>query len=292
VRFFSPTFGVHIKMRVNFLNKLIAASSIFTILVSTVGIFESYSYAKDYNESEIMQKQEAFKVPPFDSELFSKVDDTTKSPYSSVGTVFVKGQTLASGVLIGKNTVITNYHIARLANKNPSNIIFTPGSTRDEGSVEVKTPYGQFEAEDINESPYGQGTDLAIIKLKTNKNGESAGDLVPPAKIPDNIDLQSGDKINLLGYPYNYSTHTLYRSEIEIFDLESGAYFGYTEPGNSGSGIFNLQGELVGIHVGKGGQHNLPIGKFFNGPLGSLYTVDNTLSTIGNDLKKRAKLQE
>ncbi|HHU6751519.1 TPA: hypothetical protein ACUI23_002245 [Staphylococcus pseudintermedius] len=101
----------------------------------------------------------------------------------------------------------------------------------------------------------------------------------------------AGDIISLLGYPNHYSAFSLFSSQIEIFDVNISQYFGYTESGHSGSGLFNLQGELVGIHIGKDGSYNLPLGKFFNPPLGSVYSVDNTLTTIGNDLKKRAELQ-
>ncbi len=68
---------------------------------------------------------------------------------------------------------------------------------------------------------------MSIIKLKPNKDGKSAGDLIPPAKIADSIDLQQGDKISLLGYPYNFSTNSLYRSEIEIFNLNWSIFWVY-----------------------------------------------------------------
>ncbi|HDH0858030.1 TPA: trypsin-like peptidase domain-containing protein [Staphylococcus aureus] len=274
----------------SFFKKIIFAASVFTVCLP-VFPFESTLQAKEYDEEEIMRLKEKFKVPPTDKELYTHITDNTRSPYNSVGTVFVKGKTLATGVLIGKNTIITNYHISRQADKNPSNIIFTPAQNRDIEKHEFPTPYGKFEAEEIKEYPYGQGTDLSIIKLKPNEKGESAGDLVQPAKIPDSIDIQSGDRYVLLGYPYNYSSYSLYQSLIEIFnDIQ---YFGYTEPGNSGSGIFNLNGELIGIHSGKGGKYGLPLGVFFNRTISSLYSVDNTVGdTLGNDLKKRAKLDE
>lgn len=214
-----------------------------------------------------LKKRDSFNAPPTDPELYSHVINNTKSLYNSVGTVFVKGETLATGVLIGKNTMITNYHISRQAKKDPSKIIFTPGQNRDVEKVEFPKPYGSFEAEEINEYPYGQGTDLSIIKLKPNDKGQSAGDLVPPAVIPDSIDVQKGDKLTLLGYPYNYSTSSLYQSQIEIFSTTNAHYFGYTEVGNSGLGIFDLQGKLVGIHQGKGGEYGLPSGILFNKPI-------------------------
>lgn len=270
--------------------KIILAASIFTISLPVIP-FESTLQAKEYSAEEIRKLKQKFEVPPTDKELYTHITDNARSPYNSVGTVFVKGSTLATGVLIGKNTIVTNYHVAREAAKNPSNIIFTPAQNRDAEKNEFPTPYGKFEAEEIKESPYGQGLDLAIIKLKPNEKGESAGDLIQPANIPDHIDIQKGDKYSLLGYPYNYSAYSLYQSQIEMFN--DSQYFGYTEVGNSGSGIFNLKGELIGIHSGKGGQHNLPIGVFFNRKISSLYSVDNTFGdTLGNDLKKRAKLDK
>lgn len=109
--------------------------AMFMLLITSM---EANLYAIEYTDEEIQKKRDFFKTRPSDSELFSKIQDTTRSPYSSVGTVFVKGKTIATGILIGKNTVITNKHIARLAENDPSKIIFTPGSTRDEGSLVVK----------------------------------------------------------------------------------------------------------------------------------------------------------
>ncbi|HHU6750011.1 TPA: trypsin-like serine peptidase [Staphylococcus pseudintermedius] len=272
----------------NLLGKIIIATTLTTVLLPATGFVETHLYAKEYSEEEIQKKQDSFKIRPDDSNLFEKIKDTTKKPYHSVGTVFVKGETLASGILIGKDTVITNNHVARLAKKDPTKVIFTPGSTREEGSLIVNEPFGRFIAEDINESPYGGGVDLSIIKLKPNENGQSAGDIITPARIPDHVDVQSGDVISLLGYPYNTTTHALFRSQIEVFSIVPFQYFGYTEQGNSGSGIFNLQGELVGIHSGKGGQYNLPLGLLFSRQVGSLYSIDHTSTTMAKDLKNRA----
>ncbi|HDJ3126540.1 TPA: trypsin-like peptidase domain-containing protein [Staphylococcus aureus] len=272
--------------------KCVIKLTIVAMSIIVLGFTDTNLYAKEYSDEEIQRKKDSFKSRPSDPEIFSKIQDPTRSPYSSLGTVFVKGKTLASGVLIGKNTVITNKHIARLAENDPSKIIFTPGSTRDEGSLVVKKPFGEFTAVEINEAPYGGGTDLSIIKLKTNENGKSAGDIVTPANIPDNVDVQPGDKITLLGYPYNTATHSLFKSQIEVFNNQTFQYFGYTEPGNSGSGIFNLQGELVGIHAGKGGKYGLPFGILFNRQIGSSYSTDKTVTTLAKDLKNKAKIQE
>lgn len=111
---------------------------------------ENKLFANTYEESEILKKREKYNAAPstLSEEVFSKVSNTMKSPYNSVGTVFIKGETIASGVLIGKNTIITNYHVSRMAKKDPTKVIFTPGSTKTEDGV-YKTPYGQFVAEEI-----------------------------------------------------------------------------------------------------------------------------------------------
>ncbi|MDE9799697.1 trypsin-like serine peptidase [Staphylococcus delphini] len=279
-------------MKKDILKRLIVATSVVLASTSIIGFSETKVHANTEDEAKIKEKQDQFNQHPsnLSEEDFSKVLNTKMSPYNSVGTVYVKQEVMATGVLIGKSTIITNSHVAELAKKDASKVIFTPGTTRTEDGLQI-TPYGQFEGEEINEAPYGGGTDLAIIKLKANKDGQKAGDLTAPAKIPDNIDVEVGDKIGLIGYPNNYTPLTLYRSGIEVFDPELAQYFGYTEAGNSGSGIFNLQGELVGIHVGKGGKYNLPKGYFFNKKISSLYSVDQTQTTLGKDLKKRAELQ-
>ncbi|HCU0866382.1 TPA: exfoliative toxin B, partial [Staphylococcus aureus] len=124
----------------------ILAASIFTISLPVIP-FESTLQAKEYSAEEIRKLKQKFEVPPTDKELYTHITDNARSPYNSVGTVFVKGSTLATGVLIGKNTIVTNYHVAREAAKNPSNIIFTPAQNRDAEKNEFPTPYGKFEAE-------------------------------------------------------------------------------------------------------------------------------------------------
>lgn len=198
---------------------------------------------------------------------FSKVQDTTQSPYQSVGSIFVKGKTLATASVVGKNKIITNYHIARQAENDPSKIIFRPGQTKDDQG-NVKNPFGEFEAKSIEEAPFGQGTDLAIVTLKPNKEGKEVGDVVKPLTFGNGDAVGQNQVLHLVGFPYNTVQHTMYKQRIEVHSTQGALkYFGYTEVGNSGSPIFDDNNEIIGIHIGKSmieGKGNILIGKLFD----------------------------
>ncbi|HBD1268522.1 TPA: exfoliative toxin A [Staphylococcus aureus] len=245
------------------ISKVLLSLSLFTVGASAFVIQDELmqkNHAKAEVSAEEIKKHEekwnkyygvnAFNLP---KELFSKVDekDRQKYPYNTIGNVFVKGQTSATGVLIGKNTVLTNRHIAKFANGDPSKVSFRPSiNTDDNGNTE--TPYGEYEVKEILQEPFGAGVDLALIRLKPDQNGVSLGDKISPAKIGTSNDLKDGDKLELIGYPFDHKVNQMHRSEIELTTLSRGLrYYGFTVPGNSGSGIFNSNGELVGIHSSK-----------------------------------------
>nr|8T3I_A Chain A, Exfoliative toxin C [Mammaliicoccus sciuri]8T3I_B Chain B, Exfoliative toxin C [Mammaliicoccus sciuri] len=187
-------------------------------------------------------------------DLFDKVspEQIKNSPYQSVGALFVKGEAVATGVFIGKNTVVTNHHIAKEAKNNPSKIIFSPGAHADESNTGTVLPHGTFEASEIIDAPFGTGVDISVIIFKPNAEGKSIGDVIKAADLGNSNSLKKGDTANLIGYPYDFDSKNMYRSQVEFQSTDFGLkYYGYTVPGNSGSGIFNSEGKFVGLHIGK-----------------------------------------
>lgn len=96
------------------ISKVLLSLSLFTVGASAFVIQDELmqkNHAKAEVSAEEIKKHEekwnkyygvnAFNLP---KELFSKVDekDRQKYPYNTIGNVFVKGQTSATGVLIGK----------------------------------------------------------------------------------------------------------------------------------------------------------------------------------------------
>ncbi|AJC95797.1 serine protease [Staphylococcus hyicus] len=212
-------------------------------------------YASELSKEEHIEKWNSYnKQSPLGQSYFSKVNDTTQTPYQAVGSLFIKNKPmLATGFVVSQNKIITNYHVAREAKNNPENVKFRPGLTKNsEGKVEL--PFGEFEAETIDEAPFGAGIDIAIIKLKPNKDGKNIGEVVEPLKFGNAEAVGPHQVLRVVGYPNNTTQFSMYSQKIEVHSTKQGLkYFGYTEEGNSGSPILDDENNLVGIHAGRGG---------------------------------------
>lgn len=132
------------------------------------------------------------------------------------------GESQGSGVILSSDgTIVTNYHVIEGASSLV--VTFNDGSTY-KGAVYVQD--------------YNIGTDLAILKI--NKSG------LRPAVIGDSRNLKQGESIVVIGSPYglfNSVTEGII-SAIRPQDIQVSAAINH---GNSGGGLFNSQGKLVGI---------------------------------------------
>lgn len=127
-----------------------------------------------------------------------------------------------SGVIISADgTIVTNYHVIEGANS--LTVTFNDG-TKYSGSVYVQ---------DYNES-----LDLAILKI--NKAG------LRPVVIGNSDSLRQGEEIVVIGSPYGFfnSVTEGIISAIRTNDIQVSAAMNH---GNSGGGLFNSKGQLVGI---------------------------------------------
>lgn len=170
-----------------------------------------------------------------------QITETTSGHYQSLGFVDM-GENIATGVVIGKNTILTNKHVTDLSN---GNMKFAPAA-----SDSSTYPYGEFEEESSEQ--YDGDADLAVVHFKTNDNGQHLGDVVDPVTIGDPTKEQKGDNMTVTGYPGDKPTATMWESKGKILSnsASSMTYDASTYGGNSGSGVFNDNNELIALHYG------------------------------------------
>ncbi|MDU9418464.1 serine protease [Staphylococcus lloydii] len=170
-----------------------------------------------------------------------QITETTSGHYQSLGFVDM-GENIATGVVIGKNTILTNKHVTDLSN---GNMKFAPAA-----SDSSTYPYGEFEEESSEQ--YDGDADLAVVHFKTNDKGQHLGDVVDPVTIGDPTQEQKGDNMTVTGYPGDKPTATMWESKGKILSnsASSMTYDASTYGGNSGSGVFNDNNELIALHYG------------------------------------------
>lgn len=183
-----------------------------------------------------------------------QIKDATQQPYQTVCFIYVNNATQGSGVVIGKNAILTNRHVAAAAkNGDANNIKVNLART---SNTEFK---GTFYGEEIKYSPDGQ--DLAIVYLKPNTDGQSIGDLVTPAKYVNAPVTTVGIPIRVIGYPGDKPWATMWESKgVSTTETTNRIYYNAsTFGGNSGSPVFNDQNEVIGIHFGSVSGENMAV---------------------------------
>jgi len=109
--------------------------------------------------------------------------------------------------------------------------------------------------------------DLALIRIARDTEGRPVTNLnLPSVKLGDSDELLPGDPIFAFGFQgTGGSTITFSSGTVGGFlgeDMQSGGkqwvkHDAQTGPGNSGGGIYNEKGELIGVHTaGRGGDGN------------------------------------
>lgn len=161
---------------------------------------------------------------------------------------------LGSGTLINEDTIVTVAHnFVHLNTKtNPISVV---NNVNKSGDVHIATlPNGRqvrFSNDDVkfwNREGFVNGfkNDLAVIKLRNKFTGET------PATLHDTVqDLASGDTIHVFGFPKG-KLNPILNGKVESVEnyganIRGVAYQG-SAPGMSGGGLYNTQGELIGVH--------------------------------------------
>ena len=161
---------------------------------------------------------------------------------------------LGSGTLINEDTIVTVAHnFVHLDTKtNPISVV---NNVNKSGDVHIATlPNGKqvrFSNDDVkfwNREGFVNGfkNDLAVIKLLHKFTSET------PATLHDTVqDLTSGDTIHVFGFPKG-KLNPILNGKVENVEnyganIMGVAYQG-SAPGMSGGGLYNAQGELIGVH--------------------------------------------
>jgi len=139
---------------------------------------------------------------------------------------------LGSGVIVdGKGLIVTNRHVI-------------------EGADEIRVVLHDRREFDASVMVTDEKTDLAILKIKTDKP-------LPTLKLADSDDLEVGDLVLAIGNPFGVGqtvtsgiVSALSRTGVGLSKLGS---FIQTDaainPGNSGGALVSLDGRLVGINT-------------------------------------------
>ncbi|QJF25305.1 trypsin-like serine peptidase [Mammaliicoccus vitulinus] len=215
--------------------KVYILSVVSVLLLSFVGLPLEANAKTDEPSSRVI-------LPNNDRE---QITNTTSAHYQSIAFADIGGTSIASGVVIGKNTVLTNKHVVDATNGDASVLKFSPAANGD-GNY----PAGTFTATDYTTAPDGE--DLAVVTVGENSEGQSIGDAVQPATIADTSTVNKGDDITVTGYPGDKPIATLWESKGKILSA-SGSDVTYdlsTYGGNSGSPIFNASNQVIGLHYG------------------------------------------
>lgn len=168
---------------------------------------------------------------------------------------------VGSGTLISpQGFILTNYHVIGDLEKRRIAPRISVGTTR----FVDQPPEIRYLADVVATDP---NLDLAILRITRTADGQPIGNVTFPAvPIGDSNKLIVGDPIFVFGFQgtggYTITMSTGVVGGFTGEDMESGGkqwikHDAQTGPGNSGGGIFNQDGELVGIHTrGVPGQGN------------------------------------
>ena len=162
-----------------------------------------------------------------------------------------RGTGVGSATFIASNVLLTVAH--NFINNSTDNTTGKFIGDETKNTYEWVTPdgrKGRFTANDIhfyNKQDYPKGFiyDLAVIKLPETTSREHV-DLV---KNYTKVNLN--DKLNVHGYPGGKYTHlkdTTVEMEQKYANNTYGVQYQGGNPGMSGGGIFNANGEVIGVH--------------------------------------------
>lgn len=168
---------------------------------------------------------------------------------------------IGSGTIIDpRGYILTNYHVIgdvdnrQIAPLLPVRLI----------RFVDQPPEFRYFADVVKADP---NLDLALIRIARDTEGRPVTNLnLPSVKLGDSDELLPGDPIFAFGFQgTGGSTITFSSGTVGGFlgeDMQSGGkqwikHDAQTGPGNSGGGIYNEKGELIGVHTaGRGGDGN------------------------------------
>lgn len=186
-------------------------------------------------------------------EAASIASDSSIAIVAKSGIGILSTESFGSGVVIKKEEIAPDkYLYYALTNRH---VVLTDGGKEKSLTVRVNN------AEDIKAEicVFNQRIDVAIIKFET-------GRIINPAKICLD-EMEAGRFVVAVGNPYelddyhdsvtvgniSYSKRTIKEEDVNGNDTNN-SYIQHTAPinaGNSGGGLYNIKGELIGINTWK-----------------------------------------
>ena len=201
-----------------------------------------------------------FVVPSADYSLSDQ--DVTGFPYSSivyVSTTRSSGRARGSGVVIGRDYVLTAAHVL----EGSRSVAVIPG-LRSNNSDPFGRWFGDIENLKINlfYDRYYSANDYAIIKVNPRKNSDGSythiGDVVKPLTLLTDAAKHSvftGDNLALVGYP-SFNGHTQYFANYNVTKIYGDYRLKGTvtsSGGMSGAPLLNGAAQVIGPYHGSGG---------------------------------------
>ncbi len=161
-------------------------------------------------------------------------------------------QTQGSGIILSADGLIaTNYHV--IENASTAQFVFADGSVC------------QGEATVVGLNP---SADIALLKIE--KSG------LTPAKT--SLSYHVGDAVSAIGSP-DGQRNTVTEGVINSFDADVISASAIISHGSSGGGLFNSEGEVIGMTSFYGG------GKYFSIPIAQVLAVPQNLSLPLSEMK-------
>ena len=223
-------------------------------VVSDKGEPEQVAPLQEYTGKIEPLKSESTK-PSEETNNTTETNNVQKNASALLRMNFVKGNQALSGTgsatFIAPNVLLTVAH--NFINNSSDNSTGEFRGEKSKNTYEWVTPDGQkgtFTAKDIhfyNQKDYPKGFiyDLAVIKLPQSLERKHVNLVENYSKV--NVH----DKLNVHGYPGGEYTH-LKDATVEMEQKYANNTYGVQyqggKPGMSGGGIFNANGEVIGVH--------------------------------------------
>lgn len=161
--------------------------------------------------------------------------------------------TYCSGVAVNSRTIITAGHCTKAA-KNAASTERTDLTIMWDGKVKIRLQNGQTYLATIVKDSFSEGElaqDWAVLKIDE--------DVLTFVQIGNSDDLAVGDELAIVGNSYGEMIFTFSTGVVSYINRELPGYgvfiqtTAFAAPGNSGGGVFDMHGRLVGILTRGGG---------------------------------------